>query len=163
MIKLNFVSAALGFLLLIAAGACKKQDSLTHEQKIEIALDEFVADLENHLPDTNNISDRVRIYMYLRDDFFFGATVTLLDSAKLAVYSPYWYRSNGSLLEKNLADTAYHINDQSWLREPIDSGYAIWTDPYFDAGGGNIWMKTRSVPVYKNGQIIAVATTDLAL
>jgi hypothetical protein len=54
-------------------------------------------------------------------------------------------------------------NDQLWLRQPIDSGFPIWTAPYFDAGGGNIWMKTRSVPVIVNGQIIAVATTDLAL
>ncbi|MFN6244412.1 MAG: hypothetical protein ACK4Y8_08670 [Bacteroidota bacterium] len=37
----------------------------------------------------------------------------------------------------------------------------MWTAPYFDAGGGNIWMKTRSVPVKVNGKIIAVATTDL--
>lgn len=161
--NIKSAGAALIILLLTVTGSCKKQDSLTDEQKIEIALDEFVSNLESSPPDTTDLSDRVRNYMLIRSDIFFGATVTLLDSAKLAIYSPYWYRANGSLLEKNLADTAYHINDQSWLREPIDSGHAIWTDPYFDAGGGNIWMKTRSVPVMANGHIMAVATTDLAL
>jgi sigma-B regulation protein RsbU (phosphoserine phosphatase) len=60
-------------------------------------------------------------------------------------------------------DTAYNINNQTWLRQAIDSGYAIWTAPYFDTGGGNILMKTRAVPVIVNGKTIAVATTDLAL
>ena len=60
-------------------------------------------------------------------------------------------------------DSSYQINSQLWLREPIDGGVPIWTEPYFDAGGGDIWMKTRAVPVYINGKIKAVATTDMSI
>ena len=114
-------------------------------------------------PTVVDISDRIKDYMLTNDTSFYGATVTLLDTAEIATFSPYWYRVSDSLAVTNLADTSYHINDQLWLRQPIDGGNAIWTDPYFDTGGGNIWMKTRSVPVYINGKIIAVATTDLSL
>eukprot|EP00889_Picochlorum_renovo_P007185 jgi/Picre1/34215/NNA_001689.t1 len=63
--------------------------------------------------------------------------------------------------------SSYSINEQAWLREPIDQGKAIWTDPYFDEGGGSIWMRTRSYPIFnstsgsENDDIVAVATTDI--
>ncbi len=149
--------------LIILVASCKKEESTTPERKVEIALDAFVAKLVLNPPTEADISDRIKDYMLTNPTAFFGATVTLLDTTGIAVFSPYWYRLNGSLALTNLADTSYHINEQLWLREPIDTGKAIWTDPYFDNGGGNIWMKTRSVPVYSNGKIIAVATTDLSL
>lgn len=156
---------ALLFGILIFA-SCRPEQPVqlpTPEQTIEKELDAFVAELVSDPPDSADISGRVSYYLENQPAYFFGATVTLLDSASKATYSPYWYRLNDSLAYKNLADTAYHIDDQSWLREPIDEEKSVWTDPYFDAGGGEIWMKTRSVPVVVNGKIIAVATTDLAL
>jgi sigma-B regulation protein RsbU (phosphoserine phosphatase) len=147
--------------------SCKKDESdsptPTREQQVETALNGFVSDLVVTPPTPTDISNRVRLYLLANPAFFYGSTVTLLDSALIATDSPYWYRSGDSLQVTSLMDTAYHINDQLWLRQPIDSGFAIWTAPYFDTGGGNIWMKTRSVPVIVNGQIIAVATTDLAI
>ena len=144
--------------------SCKKEKSLTPEQKVEIALDEFVSKLVSNPPTTADISGRVKDYMLSNPNSFYGATVTLLDTARMAVISPYWYRVSDSItLSNNLMDTSYHINTQLWLRGPIDGGMSIWTAPYFDAGGGNIWMKTRSAPVYLNGRIIAVATTDLSI
>ncbi len=149
--------------IIIIATSCKKEIPLTAEQKVEIALDAFVAKLALNPPTINDLSGRVKEYMIDNPDYFFGSTVTLLDTMRIAIYSPYWFRKNNTLVLTNLADTSYHINDQLWLRQPIDGGKSIWTAPYFDAGGGNIWMKTRSVPVYVNGKIFAVATTDLAL
>ncbi len=163
--KNNLIFGILTFVALIAIISSCKNDStpaLTAEQKVESALNAFVANLVLNPPTTADISDRVKNYMQTNSTTFYGSTVTLLDSVRLATTSPYWYRSGDSLLATDLAaDTAYHINSQLWLRQPIDGGVGIWTDPYFDAGGGNIWMKTRSVPVIVNGEIIAVATTDL--
>lgn len=144
--------------------SCKTEVALTNEQRVEAALDGFVARLVQNPPTTADISGRVKDYLQANRSFFYGSTVTLLDSTGLATVSPYWYRAGSDLSFVDLAvDSAYHINEQSWLRAPIDGGRAIWTDPYFDAGGGEIMMKTRSVPVFVNGKIIAVATTDLAL
>jgi len=149
--------------LITVISSCKKDSPESPEQIIEIALDAFVSELISNPPDSAGLSNRIKDYLLSNSISFFGATVTLLDSNNKATYSPYWYRLNDSLDFKNLADTAYHINDQFWLRQVVDGGIAIWTDDYFDAGGGEIWMKTRSVPVYINGKIVAVATTDLSL
>ena len=37
----------------------------------------------------------------------------------------------------------------------------VWTDPYHDAGGSEIWMITRSVPVRDADGVFAIVTTDL--
>jgi hypothetical protein len=151
----------LAFTFLTTIPSCKKDKAITDETSIEKALDEFVADLQSKPADTTDISARVKNYMLQKSALFYGSTVTLLDSNKKAIKSPYWYKQNDTLAYANLMDTAYHINTQAWLRETIDGGKALWTAPYFDAGGGNIWMKTRTVPVYINGKLKAVATTDL--
>jgi len=155
--------ALISLILITPFSSCNKDNPLTHEQTVEITLDAFVSTLTLNPPTEADISDRVKAYMQSNPTYFFGSTVTLLDTAGIATFSPYWYRLNDSLAETNLADTSYHINEQLWLRQPIDEGHSIWTAPYFDAGGGNIWMETRSVPIFVNGKIIAVATTDLAL
>jgi hypothetical protein len=39
----------------------------------------------------------------------------------------------------------------------------VWSEPYYDAGGGEAWMVTYSVPVYssrKNPRLIGVVTID---
>lgn len=163
--KENSLVALLLISIVLAFSSCKSEDAATPEQNVENALDNFVASLVATPPTAADVSSRVKQYMQtiaVPPQYFYGSTVTLLDSAGVATYSPYWYRSADSLLTVDLAaDPAYQINSQSWLRQPADGGVAIWTAPYFDAGGGNIWMKTRAVPVIENGRIIAVATTDL--
>ena len=44
---------------------------------------------------------------------------------------------------------------------PLAANASIWTAPYFDAGGGEIWMITRSVPARDDEGIFAIVTTDL--
>ncbi len=152
-------------LIVFALISCQRDIAITPQQQVENALDQFAASLVSNPPTTANASARVKQYMQtiaVPPQSFYGATVTLLDTMGVAKYSPYWYRSGDSLRTLDLAaDSTYLINSQPWLRQPIDNGGPIWTAPYFDAGGGNIWMKTRSVPVKVNGKIIAVATTDL--
>jgi len=154
-------------ILPLAFAACKKDDEETPAVDelgpIEVALDNFVATLTATPPTKADLSDRVKTYLEAQPTKFFGSTVTLLDSNGMAEYSPYWFRQNGGFFMKDLADTSYHIDEQDWLRKPIDEQKSVWTEPYFDAGGGEIWMRTRSVPVMVNGKIIAVATTDLAV
>lgn len=150
--------------ILLAMQACKDDDKVEKEDrmvKIEAELNALATLLASDFPDSLALSDRIKQYITAHPSYFFGSTVTVLDTNEKAVYSPYWYRSGDSLAFKNLADTTYHIDDQEWLRLPIDLGAAIWTKVYFDAGGGEIWMRTRSVPIVVNGKMIAVATTDM--
>jgi len=163
------IKTALSLLLVfsLAFAACKKEVDAPVEEDtlgpIEAALDQFVATLVANPPTKADLSNRVKNYIEAQPTAFFGSTVTLLDSNGKADFSPYWYRENGNFSMKDLADSAYQIDSQDWLRKPIDEAKSVWTAPYFDAGGGEIWMRTRSVPVMVNGKIIAVATTDLAV
>lgn len=148
------------FTLLFVTG-CKKEEDLT--PAVEAAMATFAASLQSDLPTTATITERVRVYLSQQPTYFFGSTVTLLNANGIATTSPYWYRNNGGLLSKQLAVSNYNIDIQIWLRKPIDLKRPYWTEPYFDAGGGEIWMQTYSVPIIINNKVVAVATTDLAV
>ena len=148
------------FTLLFITG-CKKEEDL--KPAVEAAMATFAASLQSDLPSTATVTERVRVYLNGQPTYFFGSTVTLLDANGLATTSPYWYRNNGGLLSKQLAVSNYNIDTQIWLRKPIDLKKPYWTEPYFDAGGGDIWMQTYSVPIIINNKVVAVATTDLAV
>lgn len=110
----------------------------------------------------------LQITQYLEGTPFYGSTVTLLSEDEgVAVCSPYVYRSGGGLksLEatNSLMDASYGINEQQWLRVPVDTKKPVWSDPYFDEGGGNIEMETYSVPIVDGDSVLAVATTDLPI
>lgn len=79
-------------------------------------------------------------------------------------YGPYYYRNDkGGLEFVQLASADYNYFQWHWYREPRDLGIAIWTEPYFDDGGGNVLMTTRSVPFRREELFWGVATIDIAL
>lgn len=148
---------------LITSGESSVQP-LSTEQSIENALRTFCYSLSAHSLDSSQVSVKITEYLQRNDQNFFGSTVCILDSNMKAVASPYWYRGLNNLLFKELANNpAYAINTQEWLIKPLQTGNEIWSAPYFDAGGGEIWMKTLSIPIKKNGKIVAVATTDMRI
>ena len=148
---------------LIMAG-CSKNDDVDQTPAVETAMTVFASWLQADPPSGATVSDRVRLYIGGQPVYFFGSTVTLLDATTgKATTSPYWYRSNGVLVSKELAIPAYNIDAQTWLRKPIDTKAPYWTEPYFDQGGGDIWMRTYAIPIIVNNKVIAVATTDLAV
>ena len=156
---------SVGFFLFIftlsVISGCKKEEDF--RPAVEAAMATFAASLQSDLPTTATVTERVRVYLSLQPTYFFGSTVTLLDVNGVATTSPYWCRNNGGLLSKQLAVSNYNIDTQIWLRKPIDLKRPYWTEPYFDAGGGDIWMQTYSVPIIINNKVVAVATTDLAV
>ncbi|MBU6284114.1 cache domain-containing protein [bacterium] len=158
---MRLVTAACLALSLIAG--CGGDGALWSEkQYVEQQLDAFVASLEADPPTDAELPGRIRVYLD-ENTRFYGSTVTKLDAAGRAYYAPYLYRlPEGPLTEKDLAaEPGYDIDSQPWLTEPIAARAGIWTEPYFDAGGGEIWMVTRSVPVFQGNRIVAVATTDV--
>ncbi len=46
---------------------------------------------------------------------------------------------------------------------PLAANAGVWTPPYFDVGGGEIWMITRAVPALDSEGVFAIFTTDLAV
>lgn len=78
-------------------------------------------------------------------------------------YAPFFFRSARGVEFVQLADPGYHYFQWPWYREPRDAGEPIWTEPYFDDGGGGVLMTTRSVPFRRDDAFWGVATIDIAL
>ena len=75
--------------------------------------------------------------------------------------SLYVYRTDDGYVVTDLAEPSYTIHSHAWVSEPLAAAAAVGTEPYFDAGSGEIWMVTRSVPVQDAEGIFAIVTTDL--
>ena len=98
----------------------------------------------------------------------FGMTValephSLIDT--LGDFSPYYYKEGDELIYENLATDDYDYKNQSWYSEPKKINAPMWSDPYFDEGGGNVQMITYSKPIYLPGtsEFAGIATADIKL
>ena len=125
------------------------------------ALDTLVAELVADRPaDTAAYIQRLQAYLDAHPAFY-GSAVALLDEDGNVTTSPYVYRTADGYGTLDLAIPSYNIEAQDWFRKPLAVNASIWTAPYFDAGGGEIWMVTRSVPARDEKGIFAIVTTDL--
>ncbi|MBF0398648.1 MAG: PDC sensor domain-containing protein, partial [Desulfobacterales bacterium] len=86
---------------------------------------------------------------------------------KVIKSSPYIYRSGENLIKKNLIESYdYTKSNHKWYVTPVKKSKAVWSEPYYDEGGGNAWMITYSIPIYssgKNPHLIGVVTSDVFL
>ncbi|MEM6430496.1 MAG: hypothetical protein AAF708_14740, partial [Deinococcota bacterium] len=69
----------------------------------------------------------------------------------------------------DIAAVAYDYTDGNyqWWSAPYSLQEAVWTEPYFDEGAGNIVMSTYSTPFFRSGpngrEFWGVSTADLPL
>ncbi|MEM1060096.1 MAG: cache domain-containing protein [Verrucomicrobiota bacterium] len=78
--------------------------------------------------------------------------------------SLYVYRHEGKLDTRLLKLPEYNYPADEWYAKPKQEQRPIWTHPYFDKGGGDIWMQTYSVPLYLDGdkaRFWGILTSDL--
>ncbi|MDX9882070.1 MAG: cache domain-containing protein [Prolixibacteraceae bacterium] len=82
-------------------------------------------------------------------------------------YSFYAYRSNDSVTFSNLNGPVYNYFYKDWYLIPKTLKQPVWSEPYFDEGGGNLLMSTYSVPFYQfleNGEEFAgIVTIDVSI
>lgn len=104
------------------------------------------------------------------NDEIFGATIALNPalSKDPEGFAPYYFSENGTLSFANLANSRANYQLQPWFTRPIEEGKPLWSEPYFDSGGGEVYMTTYSVPVFRvdeQGQrtLYAVITADVTL
>lgn len=145
------------------AGSSQKAVSSQEAVKatVESALDMFLADLVADRPaDTTAYAERLQAYLGAHPEFY-GSAAALVDEAGTVTASPYVYRTADGYSTLDLAQPDYNIEEQDWITMPLAADAGIWTPPYFDTGGGEIWMITRSVPARDGGRVFAIVTTDL--
>jgi class 3 adenylate cyclase/HAMP domain-containing protein len=82
-------------------------------------------------------------------------------------YAPYVYRDQGKIKLTYLGNDTYRYFYLDWYQIPKELRRPMWSEPYYDEGGGNIIMSTYSVPFYreKNGrkEVRGVVTADISL
>ncbi|HNX01052.1 MAG TPA: SpoIIE family protein phosphatase [Candidatus Cloacimonadota bacterium] len=83
------------------------------------------------------------------------------------LYAPYYYKKDGKLTYVNLAKDNYEYLYWNWYQIPKMLNKPMWSEPYFDEGGGDIVMSTYSVPFYTemNGKMVlkGIVTVDISL
>ena len=99
----------------------------------------------------------------------FGTTASFEPYAfdeKLYYYSPYYYRKDGKSIFVNLS-ASYDYFESDWYDLPKQQNSPLWSEPYYDEGGGEILMSTYSVPIYKDidgkKEFIGIVTADISL
>jgi phosphoserine phosphatase RsbU/P len=78
-------------------------------------------------------------------------------------YAPYFYRKDDRVTFVQLGNAEYDYFRWDWYRLPKAAGKALWSEPYFDDGGGDAVMTTYSVPLWRDGAFWGIATIDIAL
>ena len=160
--------AAIALLLqfsLVITFACNTGASSQEDLQAEVvaALDALAEELVADRPD-DAVTYIERLQAYLEaHSAFYGGAVALLNRDGNVVTSPYVYRTDDGYVTLDLAVPSYNIDSQDWVKAPLATNAGVWTEPYFDAGGGEVWMVTRSVPVRDAEGIFAIISTDLAV
>ncbi len=82
-------------------------------------------------------------------------------------FAPYVYRHQGKIKLSYLGNDTYQYFYLDWYQIPKELQRPIWSEPYYDEGGGNIVMSTYSAPFYgeKEGrkEVRGVVTADISL
>lgn len=82
-------------------------------------------------------------------------------------YSPYFYRDGSKIKYSDLGTDSYNYFNWDWYKVPKKLGHSVWSEPYYDTGGGETLMVTYSVPFYREesgkNKFTGVVTADLSL
>ena len=78
-------------------------------------------------------------------------------------FSEYVYRGPDGITATDLDSDSYDYPHQCWYLIPTLLGRAVWTEPYYDDGGGHALMTTYAAPFYRHGKLVGVATADVSL
>ena len=97
-----------------------------------------------------------------------GSTLALVPGfyKKEPLCAPYAARDlqTGEISLLSLATEAYDYPSQEWFTQALEQEQGVWSEPYFDDGGGDILMTTFSMPVRDaSGKVAAVLTADISL
>lgn len=86
---------------------------------------------------------------------------------RVRYYAPYVFKKDGQVRFNMLGNNRYLYETFDWYQIPEVLGRPVWSEPYFDEGGGGILMTTYAVPFYRmvKGRRIftGVVTADVSL
>ncbi len=158
----------------------------TQEARVEATVDDAVRDLEVRLAVLEETADLLAEIVqrgdYSEDELrallreavddrsdLFGAALALhppFAEDPVRGFAHYYFYRDGEIESSDLTEV-YDYLLSSWFREALSRGEPIWTEPYFDAGGGEVNMVTYSAPMFRevDGEqtFYGVVTADITL
>jgi len=82
-------------------------------------------------------------------------------------FAPYFYKGKNNIRFTYLGGDSYNYFNWDWYKIPKEQNKSLWSEPYYDKGGGEIVMSTYSVPFYKilnrENKFQGVVTADISL
>lgn len=127
--------------------------------------------MDDGFPPLPEIKDFLTDFLHAVPEVY-GATVSFEPYAfepRTRYFAPYCYKDKDGLSFTMLGGDGYDYFLQDWYLIPKELGKAMWSEPYFDEGGGNILMTSLSVPFYRTdpqsgGKTFSgVVTADISL
>ncbi len=107
-----------------------------------------------------------------KQDQIFGTTVAFEPFAfepNVRGFAPYFHETPQGVSFKQLGTDSYNYLAQDWYQKCKEAQEGVWSEPYFDKGGGNIVMTTFSFPFFwrnsdgTRGKFRGVVTADLSV
>ncbi len=125
--------------------------------------------LEAEKPDYSMITDLAKEFV-LDDTVVFGSAIAfepyMFDKNHYR-YCQYVFETGHTIVERDLSSAEYDYLNKDWYRIPKIKDEAVWSEPYYDKGGGDTLMCTYSVPFYHwvdHKRVFAgVITMDISL
>ena len=104
----------------------------------------------------------------VRNPMIHGAAIAFAPHTYLPekeLFIRYVHKENDKLVVSGFVYEGYDYTspEHEYWHKPRTSGKAVWSEPYFDEGGGNFLMCTYSVPFFKNGTFAGIALVDIPL
>lgn len=107
----------------------------------------------------------------LNSSELFGTSVAFapdLSGEKRPPKPLYAYRKNGKVRFTVLDHPGYDYSNKDWYLLPKILNRPVWVEPYFDEGGGGVFMTTYSVPFsffdgVTTGSFTGVVTVDVSI
>ncbi len=123
--------------------------------------------LDESFPELDELTEFLRDFLHAVPEVY-GATVAFEPYAYKAserFFAPYYFKDRDGLGFTMLGGDDYDYFLQDWYLIPKELGKPLWSEPYFDEGGGNILMTTLSIPFYRNEgkAFFGVVTADISL
>ena len=99
------------------------------------------------------------------NDSIFGSALALEPGGLVERdFCPYFYKTPNGVVQKNLLPPDYNYRTSDWYTSVKKGKKPIWGEPYFDEGGGEVYMSTYSHPMFaSNGIFLGVVTVDVEL
>ena len=151
---------------IIMSAIYRIQSNLETTEKIAIDMANFIEICDM---DEAFIRDYLKNTVAKHENIFGGtfAFESFPQNGESRLFCPYYFDDKGNIKYADLANTEYNYQEWEWYKLPKKMQKPMWSDPYFDEGGGNILMTTYSKPFYKynKGQKVfsGVLTCDIPL